>query len=88
MIYTISLLLWKSNYTQAVDSTLKEKKWSHFDLKNWVTGATKIQPRILSNWRIFESNWLDIESLIDNSTLNIDLIWLKYYWVLKSDSTF
>ena len=39
-----------------------KKKWSHFDLKSWVTGGTKIRPGIPSNWRIFESNWLDIES--------------------------
>ena len=38
------------------------KKWGHFDLKSWVTGGTKIHPGIPSNWRIFESNWLDIES--------------------------
>ena len=41
------------------------KKWSHFDLKIWVTGGTKIGTRIPSNWKIFESNWLDIESQID-----------------------
>ena len=34
-------------------------------LKDWVTGGTKIQPRIASNWRIFESNWFDIECQID-----------------------
>ena len=39
-----------------------KKKWSHFDLKSWVTGVTIIQPGVPSNWRIFESNWLDIES--------------------------
>ena len=33
-----------------------KKKWSHFDLKSWVTGGTKIQSGIPSNWRIFESN--------------------------------
>ena len=49
----IKILKWKSS--------LKQKKWSHFDLKNWVTGGTKIRPGIPSNWRIFESNWLDIE---------------------------
>ena len=45
-------------------STLK--KWSHFDLKSWVTGETKIWPGIPSDWRIFESNWLDIESKFAN----------------------
>ena len=39
-----------------------KKKWSHFDLKSWVTGGTKIRPGIPSNWIIFESIWLDIES--------------------------
>ena len=39
-----------------------KEKWSHFDLKSWVTGGTKIQPGLLSNWRIFASLWLDIES--------------------------
>ena len=39
-----------------------KKKWSHFDLKSWVTGGSKIRPGIPSNWRLFESNWLDIES--------------------------
>ena len=29
------------------------KKWSHFDLKCWVTGGTKIRPGIQSNWRIY-----------------------------------
>ena len=40
----------------------ERKKWSHFDLKNWVTGGTKIRPGNPSNWRIFETNWLDIAS--------------------------
>ena len=34
--------------------------------------------RIPRNWRIFESNWLDIESQIVNLTLNVESIWLKY----------
>ena len=54
-----------------------KKKWSHVDLKSWVTGVTKIWPRIPSNWRIFESNWLDIENQIDILTLNIKSIWLS-----------
>ena len=48
---------------------LKEK-WSHFDLKSWVTGGTKIRPGIPSNWRIFELNWLTIESPFE----------LTHYW--------
>ena len=39
-----------------------KKKCSHFDLKSWVTGGTKIWPGISSNWRIFESNWLASDS--------------------------
>ena len=49
-----------------------KKKWSHFDLKSWVTGGTKIR----SNWRIFESNWLGIESQFD-SVLRVNL---TRYW--------
>ena len=45
-----------------------KEKWSHFDLKSWVTGGTKIRPGIPSNWRILESNWLNIESQIINLT--------------------
>ena len=47
------------------------KKRSHFDLKSWVTGGTKIQPGIPSNWRIFESNWLDIECQIDSNIVQL-----------------
>ena len=54
-----------------------KKKWSHFDLKSWVTGGTKIRPGIPSNWKLFESNWLDIESQIDNLNLNNGSIWLS-----------
>ena len=61
-----------------------KKKWSHFDLKNWVTGGTKIWPGIPSNWRIFESNWFDIESQIDNLALNIESVfrskWLHFFF--------
>ena len=48
--------------------TLKVKKKNHFDLKSWVIGGTKIPFGISSNWRIFESDWLDIESQIGNLT--------------------
>ena len=48
-----------------------KKKWSHFDQKSWVTGRTKIWPGIPSNWRIFESNWLDIESQLDSNILQL-----------------
>ena len=33
----------------------REKKLSHFDLKSWFTGGTKIRPGKVGNWRIFES---------------------------------
>ena len=50
-----------------------KKKWSHFDLKSWVTGGTKIWTGIPSYWRIFESNWLDTESQFDfNITSQFD----------------
>ena len=57
----------------------REKKLSHFDIKSWVTGGTKIRPGKVGNYRIFElnwlnieSNWLNIESQID-STLRVKL---------------
>ena len=50
---------------------LWKKKWNHFDLKNWVTGGTKIRPEIPSNWRIFDLNWLSISSLFDSNILQI-----------------
>ena len=62
------------------------KKWSHFDLKSWVTGGTKIRTGIPSKWRIFESNWLDIESQIDSISSKIDSILrvkLTRYWELN-----
>ena len=40
--------------------TQREKKLSHFDIKSLVTGGTKIRPGKVGNWRIFESNWLNI----------------------------
>ena len=49
-----------------------KKKSSHFDLRSWVTWGTKIRLGIPSNWRIFESNWLNIESQIE-STLRVKL---------------
>ena len=42
--------------------TLKDKNGVTFDIKSWVTSGTKIRPGIPSNWKIFQSNWLDIES--------------------------
>ena len=35
---------------------------SFWPKKFWVNGGTKIRPGIPSNWKIFESNWLDMES--------------------------
>ena len=54
----------------------ERKKWSHFDLKSWVTGGTKIRSGIPSNWRIFESNWFDIQSQTDS----IFRVKLTRYW--------
>ena len=48
-----------------------KKKWSHFDLKSWVTGGTKIRPGISSYWTILESYWLDIESQFDSNILQL-----------------
>ena len=71
-----------------------ERKRSHFDLKSWVTGRTKIRPWIPSNSRHWES--IDIESQFE-LTLNIESIWLKYSPITRnlgsnfsfaSDSTF
>ena len=58
-----------------------QKKLSHFDLKSWVTCRTKIQSGKVGNWRIFESNWLNIKSQID-STLRVKLTqhW-EYNWL-------
>ena len=42
------------------------KKIESFDLSSWVTGGTKIRCGIPSNWRIFESNWLNIVSQFQN----------------------
>ena len=53
-----------------------KKKWSHFDLKSWVIGRSKIRTRILSTWKIFELIWLDIESQFD-SILRVNL---TRYW--------
>ena len=47
------------------------EKWTHFDLKRWVTGGTKIWPGIPSNSRTFESNWLDIDSQFDSNILQL-----------------
>ena len=47
------------------------KKLSHFDLKIWIPGGTKIRPEIPSNWRIFESNWPDVEIQFDSNVLQL-----------------
>ena len=54
----------------------QRKILSHFDIKSWVTCGTKILPGKVGNWRIFESNQLNIESQID-STLRVKL---AQYW--------
>ena len=50
----------------------ERKKLSHLDIKSWVSCGTKIRPGKVGDWRIFESNWLNIESQID-STLRVKL---------------
>ena len=73
--HIVTLLLCSENpiiYT-AIATLHWKKKWSHFDLKIWVTGRTKIRPAISSSWRIFESNWFDIENKF-KLTLNIESI--------------
>ena len=47
------------------------EKWNYFDLKSWVTVGTKFRPEILSNWRIFELNWHDIESQFNSNILQL-----------------
>ena len=49
------------NVIRSVADT-ERKDGAIFDLKSWVTDGTKIRSGIPSNWWIFESNWLDIES--------------------------
>ena len=70
--------------------TQREKKLSHFDIKSWVTGWTKIRPGKVGNWRIFESNRLNNKSQID-STLRVLLTqhWESYWLNIESliDST-
>ena len=79
-----------------------KKKWDHFDLKSWVIAGTKIRQRIPSNWRIFEWNWIDIESQIDSNILQLLRItgrilvppvtqlfrskWLNFFLVRNSSS--
>ena len=48
-----------------------EEKMDYFLPKIWVTVVTKIRPGIASNWKIFEYNWLDIESQIDSNILQL-----------------
>ena len=66
----------KSNNGAWVEFTLflsynERKKWSNFDLKCWVISGTKIRHGILSNWRIFESNWHSISSQFDSNILQL-----------------
>ena len=60
---------WQHNVTAS--RTLKKKKWNDFDIKSWVTGWTKIQPGIQSNWRIFESIWLSRSSQFYSNILQL-----------------
>ena len=56
---------------QALEMQSTRQKGSHFDLKMWVTDGTKIRPGIPSDWLIFVSNWLDIESQIDSNIFQL-----------------
>ena len=49
-----------------------KKKIKSFWHKKMSQCGTQIRPGKVGNWRIFESNWLNIESLID-STLTVKL---------------
>ena len=62
---------------------LNTEKKSHFDLKIWIAGGTKTKTP--SNWKIYESNWLDIESQID-SILRVKLTrnWESYWLEIES----
>ena len=51
---------------------IERKKNKSFWHKKLVTCWTKIRPGKVGNWRIFESNWLNIKSQID-STLRVKL---------------
>ena len=66
----------------------RKKKWSHFDLKSWVTGGIKIWLGIPSSWRIFESNWLDIESQFDWNILQYSVTRLNFLGQNDSISSF
>ena len=51
---------------------LKEKlEWFW---QSWDLGGTKIRLGIPNNWRIFEPNWLDIESQFDSNIFQ--LLWI------------
>ena len=60
----------------------REKKLSHFDLKSWVTGSTKIR---LAKWVTgeyssqFDSQcWVNLTLNVElNLTLNVESIWLS-----------
>ena len=58
--------------TKAAQKEKIESFWPEKFLTWKVTDGTIISPGIPSNWRIFESNWLDIESQMDELT-----IWLS-----------
>ena len=78
LIRVIQLLVEMIEFQRTVSRRVKigfvylhhwKKKWSHFDLKNRVTGWTKIE----SGFRIIGEymNWLDIESQFDSNILQL-----------------
>ena len=56
--------------------------------KSWVTGGTKFLPGILSNWRIFKPNWLNIDSqfIRKNSQKKLLLKKFKLFKKIKHQS--
>ena len=68
-----------SRCTALVGCGALKEKLSHFDLKCWVTGRTKIWYGILSSWKIFESIWLKYSPITQNPGSNFSS---------ASDSTF
>ena len=72
----VLLGLWTEGLNIGAMAPLKEK-WSHFDLKSWVTDGTKIRPGIPSSWRI--PIWVKL-------TRNFEAILLYYSPIKYSES--
>ena len=70
-IYSLHHILFHYSLKENMESFWPKK------LSHW---RTKIRPGIQNNWRILESNWLDIESQIVNLTINIESKWLYFFF--------